>query len=111
MDTDTRKSVAAWSSVIWSGALAGTKLVVGIITGSLGILSEALHSALARYEEMMPRIRELEAYYTGPQWKRDYEDDCAGRLPEGLKRGVLSEDAVYDLLSMLEDLRRMGRQI
>lgn len=46
MDTDTRKSVAAWSSVIWSGALAGTKLVVGIMTGSLGILSEALHSAL-----------------------------------------------------------------
>lgn len=46
MDADTRKSVAAWSSVIWSGALAATKLVVGIMTGSLGILSEALHSAL-----------------------------------------------------------------
>lgn len=46
MDADTKKSVAAWSSVIWSGALAGTKLAVGIITGSLGILSEALHSAL-----------------------------------------------------------------
>ena len=46
MDTDTRKSVAAWSSVIWSGFLAATKLVVGIFTGSLGILSEALHSAL-----------------------------------------------------------------
>ena len=37
MDTDTRKSVAAWSSVIWSGFLAATKLVVGIFTGSLGI--------------------------------------------------------------------------
>ena len=46
MDADSKKSVAAWSSVIWSGALAATKLVVGIITGSLGILSEALHSAL-----------------------------------------------------------------
>ena len=46
MDTDTRKSVAAWSSVIWSGFLAATKLMVGIFTGSLGILSEALHSAL-----------------------------------------------------------------
>ena len=46
MDADTKKSVAAWSSVIWSGALAVTKLVVGIVTGSLGILSEALHSAL-----------------------------------------------------------------
>jgi cation diffusion facilitator family transporter len=46
MDADTKKSVAAWSSVVWSGALAATKLVVGIMTGSLGILSEALHSAL-----------------------------------------------------------------
>ena len=46
MDTDSRKSTAAWSSVIWSGILAATKLVVGIMTGSLGILSEALHSCL-----------------------------------------------------------------
>ena len=46
MDADTRKKIAAWSSVIWSGALAATKLVVGLMTGSLGILSEALHSAL-----------------------------------------------------------------
>ena len=29
---------------------------------------------------------------------KDYEDDEAGRLPEGLARGVLSEDAVYNLL-------------
>ena len=46
MDSDTKKRVAAWSSVIWSGVLAATKLVVGLMTGSLGILSEALHSAL-----------------------------------------------------------------
>lgn len=46
MDADTRKKMAAWSSVLWSGILAATKLVVGIMTGSLGILSEALHSAL-----------------------------------------------------------------
>lgn len=46
MDTETRKRIAAWSSVIWSAALAATKMLVGIITGSLGILSEALHSAL-----------------------------------------------------------------
>ena len=70
-----------------------------------------LSGALERFLDLKESLSELEAYYTGPQWRRDYEDDCAGRLPEGLKRGVLSEDAVYDLLSMLEDLRRMGRQI
>lgn len=40
----------------------------------------------------------LEAYYTGKDWRFDFELDEAGLLPAGLKRGVLSEDAVYDLL-------------
>ena len=47
---DTRqneqKAGAALSSVLWSGFLTVMKIVVGIMTGSLGILSEALHSAL-----------------------------------------------------------------
>ena len=47
---DTRqneqKAGAALSSVIWSALLTVMKIVVGIMTGSLGILSEALHSAL-----------------------------------------------------------------
>ena len=50
---------------------------------------------------------ELAAYYSGPQWRRDYEDDSAGKFPKDLKRGVLSEDAVYDLLT--EHDRLMAR--
>ncbi len=46
MDADTKKTLAAVSSVVWSGLLTAMKFVVGIMTGSLGILSEALHSAL-----------------------------------------------------------------
>lgn len=46
MDADTKKTIAAVSSVIWSALLTVMKFIVGIITGSLGILSEALHSAL-----------------------------------------------------------------
>ncbi len=41
-----KKAVAAISSVVWSALLTIMKFVVGIATGSLGILSEALHSAL-----------------------------------------------------------------
>ena len=73
--------------------------------------AQNLSIALERYLAMRDNMAELEAYYTGPQWRRDYEDDCAGRLPEGLKRGVLSEDAVYDLLSTQEALREMGREL
>ncbi len=40
-----KQKVAAWS-VLAALLMTGMKLVVGIVTGSLGILSEALHSAL-----------------------------------------------------------------
>ncbi|MCL5270659.1 MAG: cation diffusion facilitator family transporter [bacterium] len=40
------KKTAAASSVIAAVALTGMKLVVGLLTGSLGILAEAAHSAL-----------------------------------------------------------------
>ena len=60
---------------------------------------QALMAALERYRAVLPDLDVLEAYYVSPQWMQDYEDDCAGRLPGDLRRGVLSEDAVYDLLS------------
>ena len=40
----------------------------------------------------------LSAYYSGGQWLADYEADERGELPRGLKRGVLSQDGLYDLL-------------
>ena len=58
----------------------------------------ALGAALEEYEAVQAERRALEAYYTGAQWRADLEDDEAGRLPADLKRGVLSEDAVYDAL-------------
>ena len=35
---------------------------------------------------------------------QDFEDDEAGKIPRDLKRGVLSEDAVYDLLTENREL-------
>lgn len=40
------KSAAAWSSVVAAVFLTGMKVVVGVLTGSLGILAEAAHSGL-----------------------------------------------------------------
>ena len=40
----------------------------------------------------------LDAYDTSDQWREDYEADERGELPPDLKRGVLSQDALYDLL-------------
>lgn len=44
-DLNEKNKVAGWS-VIAAVFLTGFKLIVGLVTGSLGILSEALHSAL-----------------------------------------------------------------
>ena len=43
-------------------------------------------------------LKALSDYYGSPAWKRDFAADEAGHLPKDLKRGVLSEDGIYDLL-------------
>ncbi|MBQ6654141.1 MAG: DUF4298 domain-containing protein [Erysipelotrichaceae bacterium] len=43
-------------------------------------------------------ISSLKEYYESSLWKQDYEDDENGLLPRDLKRGVLSEDGLFDLL-------------
>lgn len=40
----------------------------------------------------------LARYYASAQWKRDFADDEAGLFPKELKRGVLSEDGIYNAL-------------
>lgn len=45
--------------------------------------------------------QELEAYYTGGTWLDDYERDERGGWPADLKRGVLSQDGLYDLLAQV----------
>ena len=70
-----------------------------------------LEQALENFEALQPDIAELEAYYTSPQWRKDFEADEAGKLPKDLKRGVLSEDTVYDLLTDYQCLQDQIRTI
>ena len=59
----------------------------------------AKHAALKEDVLCRELLRILTAYYEGGQWLRDYELDEQGLLPPELKRGVLSQDAVWDLLA------------
>ena len=43
-------------------------------------------------------LRILAEYYASDEWKQDFADDEAGLLPKDLKRGVLSEDGIWNLL-------------
>lgn len=63
-----------------------------------------LEAALDEYEAICPLLQELERYYTGPEWKADFDADAAGTFPQDLKRGVLSEDGIDDVLSDFRDL-------
>ncbi len=66
---------------------------------------------IGKWNEIEPRLRALESYYRGPLWRRDFEDDEKGKFPRDLKRGVLSEDGVYDLLheydALLDELKEI----
>ncbi|MBQ6762455.1 MAG: DUF4298 domain-containing protein [Bacteroidales bacterium] len=58
-----------------------------------------LDEALDAFDGIQTDVQELAAYYEGGSWREDFEADEAGKLPAGLKRGVLSEDGIYDVLS------------
>lgn len=52
-----------------------------------------------RCEEVENAMVVLSDYYGSEIWKLDFADDEAGLLPKDLKRGVLSEDGLWNLLS------------
>ncbi len=54
---------------------------------------------------------ELIDYYESGQWLRDYECDERGELPSALKRGVLSEDGVYNLISDVAAFRDLSDDV
>lgn len=71
---------------------------------------DELETAVSRYADLQKKIEKLETYYTGGQWRKDYEADEAGKLPQNLKRGVLSEDAVYDLLERNKEIYKVFKK-
>ena len=62
------------------------------------LLSKGSSPALTKLAE------ELASYYGSDAWKRDLAADEAGLLPDELRRGVLSEDGLYDLLAETDSL-------
>ena len=67
-----------------------------------------LSTALENYEAVQEDIAALDQYYGSEEWKQDYADDEAGLLPADLKRGVLSEDGIWNLL---EDVRELNNRL
>ncbi len=75
----------------------------GLLDKSTEVIGR-LEQALEDFNALAPDIAELEAYYTSPLWRKDFEAGEAGKLPKDLKRGVLSEDGIWNVL---EDYQRL----
>ena len=72
--------------------------------GKFGAKAKKTRTAGKLRQELRTAIDALEAYYESPLWKADFAADEDGRFPAGMKRGVLSEDGVYDLLEQYGEL-------
>ena len=81
------------------------------ITFYENILNEAtrvlddLEAAYERYEAVQDKIAALEKYYTSATWRKDFEASEAGKLPEDLPCGVLSEDGIYNVLVRNKEMK------
>lgn len=77
-----------------------------------GAVIAELTEALEKYEKIQNKYYKLENYYGSTKWIDDFEADEEGKLPADLKRGVLSEDAVYNLITDHSELmERMQRAV
>jgi hypothetical protein len=57
-------------------------------------------------EAIKEDVAELSKYYGSELWKLDFAADEAGKLPPDLKRGVLSEDGIWNLLSDYREIQK-----
>ncbi len=52
------------------------------------------------------KVSLLTQYLESGQWLRDFELEEKGKLPSDLKRGILSEDGLYNLIADIEQAKR-----
>lgn len=67
-----------------------------------------MQSALEAFRQAQDSIALLSAYLGSDEWRQDLKADENGFLPPDLKRGVLSEDGIWNLL---DDYREMAQQM
>ena len=65
---------------------------------------EITDDLISRYKAFQPKVRKLERYYSSREWKNDFRMDEQGKFPEYFKKGVLSEDGIYNALDRNKEL-------
>ena len=65
---------------------------------------DAFEKSLNDLNSAFEDIKSLSEYYK-KEWKEDYEADEQGKIPKDLKRGVLSQDTLFDLFEKLNEMK------
>ena len=73
--------------------------------------AKKLDEALFEYKLAQSSFKKLDRYYRSKLWRSDFEADEAGKIPHSLKRGVLSEDLVYNVLEENDRLKAEMKKI
>jgi len=76
-----------------------------LLNEATAVLKE-FDKAFEAYVGIQDKITELDAYYTSPEWKADFEASEKGKLPKDLLCGVLSEDGIDHVLEDNSAIRR-----
>ena len=74
------------------------------------VLAE-LDNAISEFKDYKADLTILQEYMDSGQWKADFEADEAGRIPVEVKRGVLSEDGLYDLMQGADEIIQRAKEI
>ena len=76
---------------------------------SLDVIKQ-MEKTFKKFNNIQKKIDKLEDYYFSKQWLKDYEDDENNKLPKDLKRGVLSQDGLYNLINDNDEIiKKMNR--
>ena len=68
-------------------------------------IEENLIKAIEAFEDFDSKFKELDEYSQSKEWMQDFESDENNELPNDLKRGVLGEDYLYDLVVAYHELK------
>ena len=69
-----------------------------------------MDEALYNFAAVQRRIERLFQYQESGEWQKDFEADEKGELPKNMKRGILSEDALDELLTDVTLLRERMKE-
>ena len=70
-----------------------------------------LDEAISEYKNYKPDLQVLKDYLNSGQLKADASIDDAGQIPVEIRRGVLSDDGLYDLLQGANKILTIAKSI